>query len=293
MTASLTPLNLVAQTFLSVQMVAQAFLPVEMTAQTGMSVPPDKGMSVPADEALLEEAQNYFRLGSAVRQEPPLARPLFREAANAYTELIRRGYRTPEEYRNQGNALLLSGNLPRAILAYRLGLAIDPANLSLTRCLDFARKQVIYHQPENLGRPPPPSVWLSAAHGLRAQTYFVLAAILYTLACIAFAFWWMTRSPWALGVGGLLVISATLCGGFVATQGWRFQDEQAYPVAVIAEDGVTMRTGNGLSYPAKLSVPLNRGLEARTLYSRGDWLQIELLTGQAGWVPRRAVVVGD
>jgi len=246
-----------------------------------------------SDEALLAEAQNYFHLGLAARRDPQLARPLFRGSAEDYTELVRRGNRSAEIYRDQGNAWLLWGSLRRAILAYRQGLAIDPTDASLRNCLDFARSQVVYHQPENLGRPPPLNVWLSLTNALSAQTYFFLAAICYAAACIGVSIWWMTRSLWALAAGGLLLILAALCSGLLATQAWHFQDEQIYPVVVISEDGVTMRTGNGVSYPAKLSVPLNRGLEARTLYTRGNWLQIELLTGQVGWVPRQAAVLAD
>jgi hypothetical protein len=62
--------------------------------------------------------------------------------------------------------------------------------------------------------------------------------------------------------------------------------EQQHPLVVIADDGVLLRKGNGLSYPPRYETPLNRGVEARLLVSRGDWLQIELEGGEIGWVPR-------
>jgi hypothetical protein len=37
----------------------------------------------------------------------------------------------------------------------------------------------------------------------------------------------------------------------------------------------------------------NRGVEARLLFARGDWLQIELAGGEVGWVPRRLVLVDE
>jgi hypothetical protein len=62
---------------------------------------------------------------------------------------------------------------------------------------------------------------------------------------------------------------------------------------VISDDGVLLRAGNGLSYPARSETPLNRGVEARLLYVRGDWLQIELGSGELGWVPREYALVDE
>jgi hypothetical protein len=56
---------------------------------------------------------------------------------------------------------------------------------------------------------------------------------------------------------------------------------------VIADDGVLVRRGNGLAYPPRYETPVNRGVEARLLFARGDWLKIELASGDSGWVPRR------
>jgi hypothetical protein len=62
------------------------------------------------------------------------------------------------------------------------------------------------------------------------------------------------------------------------------------PVVVLSEDNVLLRRGNGLSYPARYDTPLPRGAEARLLFVRGNWLQIELAGGEVGWVPARYTV---
>jgi len=54
---------------------------------------------------------------------------------------------------------------------------------------------------------------------------------------------------------------------------------------------VMLRTGNGLRYPPRYETPLNRGVEARLLFTRGDWLQIEFAGGEVGWVPREYALV--
>jgi hypothetical protein len=53
---------------------------------------------------------------------------------------------------------------------------------------------------------------------------------------------------------------------------------------------VVLRRGNGRSYPPRYPTPLNRGVEARRLFERGDWLQIELSGGEVGWVERAAIL---
>ena len=60
---------------------------------------------------------------------------------------------------------------------------------------------------------------------------------------------------------------------------------------IIADDGVLLRRGNGLTYPPRYETPVNRGAEARLLVERGDWLKVELAGGQSGWVPLKYVLL--
>src|SRR5437764_4421531 len=93
-----------------------------------------------ADDPGLREAQQAFRNGTNSRADEPAARGYFREAARAYWNAIAaEHYRTPGSWRMYGNSLLLSGNVPRAVYAYRCGLALDPDDEGLRRGLDLAR----------------------------------------------------------------------------------------------------------------------------------------------------------
>ena len=55
----------------------------------------------------------------------------------------------------------------------------------------------------------------------------------------------------------------------------------------------TAETPHGLNYPPRSETPLNRGVEARLLFVRGDWLQIELSGGEIGWVPSEYALVDE
>jgi hypothetical protein len=77
---------------------------------------------------------------------------------------------------------------------------------------------------------------------------------------------------------------------------WLLQEHDAWEdreplVVVAAADGVALQRGNGESYPRLMTLP--QGLEARRLHQRGDWLQIQLATGEIGWVHRSGVVVDE
>jgi hypothetical protein len=89
-----------------------------------------------------------------------------------------------------------------------------------------------------------------------------------------------------LAFGLALVLAAGL-----AFKEWSARNESLHPLAVVVADGIPLRKGNGVLYPTRFESPLHRGVEARLLVARGNWLQIELAGGQVGWVPRAAVLL--
>ena len=247
--------------------------------------------SIPSYTALIDQARAAFESGVQAHQGPEQARSQFFKAAQAYTELTRRGHRSAPLYRNQGNAWLLAGDLPRAILSYRKGMDLDPSDSSLRACLDYARSLVVYHQRENLGRPVSDTLISAVRKRFPPAGSFCSALVLYTLGCLGLAYWKFVRTSRALYAASLLLVGAAIIAWILTLQAWTFRDAQEHPVAVVSQDGVILRKGNGSSYPTRTDTPVNRGVEAKVLYTRDDWLQIELLTGEVGWVPRQAALV--
>jgi hypothetical protein len=78
--------------------------------------------------------------------------------------------------------------------------------------------------------------------------------------------------------------------GILAFLVWQERQEACYPLVVIARDRVLLRKGNGSHYPPSYDTALNRGVEAKQLFARGEWLQIELAGGEVGWVPVTSVL---
>jgi tetratricopeptide (TPR) repeat protein len=242
-----------------------------------------------SNEAILEQAETAFRDGLNAHGTPEEPR-FFRQASELYEELRQRGVENSDLYRNQGNASLLTGNLAEAILAYQRGLQLAPNDRELRANLAYIRDQVIYPSPGNFARPPVTflPIWLPR---LTPGLLLVLTFLFYTVSCLGIARWGMTRQKlplqgavWALGLGILFGI-----GLVIQSRGIR--EEAKYPLVVIARDGTYLRKGNHSDYPRSYDIPLNQGVEARSLYVRGDWLQIELAGGEAGWVPGKSVLV--
>jgi len=243
-----------------------------------------------SDRALVEQAEVAFSEGVRLRDNAENARPHFRQAVLLYEELRRRGIANPLLYRNLGNAYLLADDLPSAILSYRQGLRLAPGDRNLFRCLQEARDLVVYPAGSSLGRPrqeyrPPwlpwlPPLWLFAG-----------TVLLYLACCTALTRWLMIRRS-SLLIAGL----AAFLGGSslaVVLLDWQRQElaEVETPLVVIADDGVLLRKGNNLSFPPRWETHVNKGVEARLLFERGDWLQIRLAGGEIGWVPRKLVLV--
>jgi hypothetical protein len=241
-----------------------------------------------SDEALLARAEAEFDQGVRLRQASNEARPHFRAAAEAYEELRQRGVRNPGLYRNLGDAWFLARDLPRAILAYREGLWLAPADGVLREHLEQARGKVAYPAGSSLGQSPGDvrPVWLPRlAPGWAAG----LAALAYILAWAILTRWYMVRRGGWLLLGSCLLV---LAGGLAAWE-WYEQEDPPERLVVVKEDGVLLRKGNGLSYPPRYETPVNRGVEARLLFERDGWLQIELAGGEVGWIAREYALVGS
>jgi hypothetical protein len=264
-----------------------AIMPFVMGLLVVVAGAPDKALS---DPALLEQAEAAFRAGVAHREQPDAARSQFRQAASGYEELRRRGAANVDLYRNQGNAYLLAGDLPQAILAYRRGLPRNPADSFLRADLAYARSQVADSGSGGLGRPavdnrPPWLPYLS----LRPRLFFFLCS--YSVGWLGIVRWWMVRRTAPLTLGMIAFGLAALVATSIGMEVWSKHQEVLHPLVVVAADDLPLRKGDGILYPSHYQAALHRGVEARLRFERGDWLQIELAGGQVGWIPRSAALV--
>jgi hypothetical protein len=200
---------------------------------------------------------------------------------------IAQGYPHADVWHDLGNANILIGDVPAAIVAYRQGLLLAPGDARLRDNLEYARVQVLY-PPSGRGRPEA-EVWPSWWPRLTRQGWTGWNLALYGLGWLAMAWWWTNgQSAWPRAAVACWV------GCAFAGLGWLLYEaqsslERTQPFVVVARDdrgqGVPFLRGNGASYPPVLELPeLEPGMEGRRLAQRGDWLLIRLGSGEIGWV---------
>jgi hypothetical protein len=245
--------------------------------------------SEPSTEDVLARAQNQFRQGAEKLREPIEARRLFGEAADTFATL-RGVVRSPNFFLSWGNSEALAGRWPQAIWAYHSGLRIDPNSEPLREHLQYARS-LVDDTPGGRSRPEP-SRWPGWLHRPTPGDLLLLTAITYSLGCFA-AGWWYVRRRSLLLAAAVAFFSVALAGGAAyLLEERRAEEEARQPLVIVAAEGTTLHRGNGPSYPLHPDVPsLPPGLEARQIQQRGGWLQVELTTGEVGWVPSDRVLV--
>jgi hypothetical protein len=241
------------------------------------------------DEAILERAETAFREGVKAVESTERAK-LFAQTHALYDELRKRGAENPDLFRNQGNAALLAGQLGEAIFAYRRGLRLAPNDRELRANLDYARDRVVYSSADNFAQPAV-SLWPTWLPRLTPVQLLVLTFLFYSGAWAGITRWGMTRQKRPLQWAVAALAAAILLATAFVVQSKGVREDSDNPLVVIARDGTYLRKGNHSNYPRSYEIPLNQGVEARLLFVRGDWLQIQLAGGEVGWVPAAAVLV--
>ncbi len=101
----------------------------------------------------------------------------------------------------------------------------------------------------------------------------------------------MTRRGCLLVLGAGVFLGAVALSALLIVAVRQEVHEEGRALVVVAADGVLLRKGNGKTYPARFPAALNRGVEARLLFERDGWLQVELAAGEVGWIPASQALV--
>jgi hypothetical protein len=179
---------------------------------------------------------------------------------------------------------LAADPLPAAVRDHRLALAERPWDAAVQAGLEACRGRVAYPD------PPEPSLRVrpAAPAGLRHRVGpldLLLASTAGSLLLgVGLAARLSVRPGWAtpiIAAGGVTLATATAAGWAVS---------RPVDAGLVIAEPTPLRTGNGTSYPARLTLPA--GAEVTELHRRGGWVQVEVAGGAAGWV-RAATLLGD
>jgi tetratricopeptide (TPR) repeat protein len=204
----------------------------------------------------------------------------YRRAAELYEELLRAGAENGHLLYNLGNAYLRSGELGRAVAAYRRSQALLPRDQDVAANLAFARRSAKDAVPAPGPSPVAATLvfWhysLSRAELLRLAVGFNL--LFWGLLALRLAAPGSEAMRWLAGAALVLLLAT---GGSLLVR-------LAAParLAVILPQEVDVHSGTGASSVVRFK--LHAGCEVRLIERRDGWLRIALPDGEQGWIEER------
>jgi hypothetical protein len=195
--------------------------------------------------------------------------------------LIRQGRISAPVYFNLGNAWFKSGNVGRAVFAYRQAANLAPRDADIRANLRFARRQI--GADEN-GEPQ----WGRWIQGLTTNEWAALAsASLWIWFVILIARQW--RNDWkkSLRLPALLmgVVTLVTCASLAVVIHDRFFVKAA--IVIVPEASVR----RGPFEESQIAFAARDGAEFRLLEQKDNWFQIAGAQGRIGWVQQKDIVV--
>lgn len=258
-----------------------------------MTASPARAEDADRSWAVLREAEAAHDEGIKLRGSDPAASlAAFRRSVQAWERLRAAGAENgPMEF-NLGNAYLETGDVGRAIAAYRRAERFMPGNADLERNLAQARGMAA----EGFGGSGTVLVdsvarwWHLVPRGTRVAAGWTCWWLFWVLLAARMlhrvdaghvrttwrAALWSTAAGWAL-LGGSVVADEALA--------------RLRPVAVVIAPDVVLRKGNGEGYDRAIVETLGPGVEAQLLERRPGWLRLGLSDGRGGWVRDEQVEV--
>ncbi len=205
----------------------------------------------------------------------------FAEAVSAYEKLAQSGQVSAALYFNLGNAYFKSGQIGRAIAAYRTAQLITPRDPDLRANLQFARNQT----PGPTLAPGRWQRWVSRLT-LNEWTLLAAAAVWVWLLLLATLQWRPALRPALRGyVLSLAALAVVLCACVAASLG----DSRFIRTAIVVAPEATVRYTPLPESATAFTV--HDGAELRVLDRKEEWLQVSAGPRRIGWIRRDQTLV--
>jgi len=205
----------------------------------------------------------------------------FGEAATAYQALVLSGQSSASLYFNLGNAFFKSGQIGRAIAAYRQAEQLTPRDPDLRANLQFARNQT----PSPTLLPGRWQRWLGRLT-LNEWTLLAAGAGWLWLLLLAVLQWRPALKPVLRAYVLSLAVLAGLLGLCLAAS---LRETRFARTAVVITRDTAVRYGPLAESPTAFTV--QDGAELRILDQKDDWLQVTADPRRIGWLRRDQVLI--
>ncbi|HVM46757.1 MAG TPA: tetratricopeptide repeat protein [Candidatus Acidoferrum sp.] len=204
----------------------------------------------------------------------------FSDAATAYAKLIQGGQVSAPLYFNLGNAFFKSGQMGRAIAAYRLAAQLTPRDPDVRANLQFARNQV---QGPSLSA----TRWQRWLGRLTLNEWTVLAA------CALWVFFLLLGLlQWRPGLRpalkGYIIAAGCLALCLCGLTGTAFYQARVSRVAIVINGEATVR--NGPLAESKAAFTAHDGAELQVVDTKDEWLEVSAGPRETGWLRRDQVL---
>ena len=238
----------------------------------------------PLRAAAPSSAEDRFASGNAAYE-----RGAYLEAVALYEDLASSEVVSVALQYNLGNALFKAGRLGEAILAYERARRLDSRDPDIADNLEYLRTLTV-------DRIPPPSSPLTAL----GITYVMDLTSADQDAAILLVAWLAAGFAFAVALAAgservrkaasylatALMIPVLLSGGNLALKSY-LQATQVY--GVVLEREANVLSGAGEENPTLFTV--HEGLKVRVYTRAGEWVQVALENGLAGWLPASALEI--
>jgi tetratricopeptide (TPR) repeat protein len=203
----------------------------------------------------------------------------FAEAASDYEKILQAGATSPVLYYNLGNARFKSGEVGRALAAYRHAEQLAPRDPDLRANLQFVRNQI---QGPTL-QPSRFQLWLKK---LTPNEWTALTAAAFWLSLVSLTVmqlrprWRQSLRTFVL-IGSLCTAASGICLLLVLSA-------DAAPIAIVTAKNGVVRNGPFDESPTSLTV--HDGAELHVLDTKDGWLQVGV-GNRIGWLKRDETIL--
>ena len=204
----------------------------------------------------------------------------FDEAAEHFEVLLTRGIRDADVYYNLGNAYYKQGQLGKAVANYRRALVLAPrdgdarANLDLLRSIIGFRDTTASY---NVG-----AVFIFPLRLASPRELQVVSYIGYYLAVAAFLVVLFSRGRLRRNTLRILAVVVLVTLACFSVAGYGIDRAGGESEGVVIVDQAEMMSGPGTAFEELIRLP--DGVEVRLEARSGIWIEVELRTGEIGWI---------
>jgi tetratricopeptide (TPR) repeat protein len=231
-------------------------------------------------------ANGNFNLEKA---EQAYAAAEYDTALETYNSALDMGYESADLYYNVANCYYRKGELAASILNYERALKLDPSHEDAQHNLELAQLKTV-DKIDVIGSVFFVNWWNAICNIASANAWAVISIIFFIVALISLSLYIFVRKLWVRKVGfsvSLIALFFTVISLLSANS--RYNVETSNTSAIVFMQTVTVKSspdnsGNDLFI-------LHEGTKVNIKSTLGDWVEINTLDGNSGWMPANSIEI--